>query len=658
MNNPGYANMMKLEHLPLLTPPGVTVCYEGSIDKVGNNADWDWWLYQEKNSGEWVLLDVDGPGCLMNFVVHHAVSHSDPLYRFYFDGDDSPAYEIRHSEFGSKAPFLEPLAGYYSPAPKGENHHLTNLDFRIVRSFIPMAFRKGCRITSSVKLKGNTHVYEGGGGWGHAIYHTYPTAEGITTFNAKDDYTGLFDLWKRCGGDPKPVNGNVKTQVEAELGAGETKEIYYIQDTGSLDAIGLKIGDFQPGDLGDLWIHLTWDGEETPAVSAPLGAFFGSELGNNCIYTLMQSVDTNGELKSFWPMPFWSSAQISLENRGERTTRVSGSIEFKPSTVQAYPREESGHFRASAYQPLVAKKDGFDSHIATLKKCHGHMVSGIITAIDGVCEGDVRVHLDGASTPDVESDGSESWSCYGWGFHEPPQMNPASSYDGPDPRNWSMVRLLMGDFYPFRQNLRMTVEGEHGHHRGTDRRSGLILWYGDPGETLRQSDFLDIGDAASEANHSYKAPGSTPVDLTASYEGEFDQQKIQDCGRKIPEQSEFTVSINPANRGVRMLRRSDQQYGMQRAEVYVDGEQVTERDWFRSDRNPFHRWLDDAYEIPMSYTAGKSELHIRLVNISAGKGKPFPEDAPVFPADDEQPSPWWSEFSYTVFSHLQTPELS
>jgi hypothetical protein len=648
--NPGLYSMCHLDRLPYLAP-GVTVHYEGSIDKRGNNADWDWWLYRNESSGEWVLMDIDGPGCLMNFVVHHALGHSDPVYRFYFDGADTPAFEIRHSEFGRKAPFIEPLGGWFAPDPSGDKRLLT-LDFRIVRSFCPMAFRRGCRITSSVKLEGNASN-NSGGGWGHVIYHTYPTDDGITTFTTEDDYTELLDLWRRCGDDPKPKAGNVATPVETELAPGESRGVYTSGDPGSIAAIRLNVRDYRRERLGELWIHLTWDGEATPAVSAPFGAFFGNEQGYHTIRTLMQSVSATGEMVSFWPMPFWRSATIALENRGAGPVGITGSIHFKPASVLAYPHGEAGHFRASAYQPCVAKHEGFDSHVATLTGCHGHMVAGIVTADSGVCEGDVRVHLDGSSTPDVESDGSESWACYGWGFYAPPQMNPASSYDGPNRGNWSMVRLLMGDFYPFESSLRMTVEGQHGHHGGTDRRSGLVFWYGEPGENLRQTDALDIGDSDSERAHAYEAPGSTLVNLTATYEGEFDQQEISNAGRIVPASSEFTIAIDPANGGVRLRRRSDQKYGRQRAEVFVDGRRVSERDWYQADRNPFHRWLDDSFEIPAAYTVGKSQVRIRLVNAAPGKGD-APSDRPVFPAPDERPAQHWSEFAYTVFSRVDS----
>ncbi len=39
--------------------------YEGSIDKTGGNADWDWNLYQDEN-GEWVLFAF-GAGMYLQF---------------------------------------------------------------------------------------------------------------------------------------------------------------------------------------------------------------------------------------------------------------------------------------------------------------------------------------------------------------------------------------------------------------------------------------------------------------------------------------------------------------------------------------------------------------------------------------------------------------
>ena len=39
--------MTNVNKLPILDTSGIKVGYEGSIDKKGKNADWDWWLYQK-----------------------------------------------------------------------------------------------------------------------------------------------------------------------------------------------------------------------------------------------------------------------------------------------------------------------------------------------------------------------------------------------------------------------------------------------------------------------------------------------------------------------------------------------------------------------------------------------------------------------------------
>ena len=62
--------------------------------------------------------------------------------------------------------------------------------------------------------------------------------------------------------------------------------------------------------------------------------------------------------------------------------------------------------------------------------------------ISFLARGDVRVYIDGKRTPQVESDGSESYVCYGWGFPTPPEVHPMGGYDGLSDNPWSMTRFL------------------------------------------------------------------------------------------------------------------------------------------------------------------------------------------------------------------------
>lgn len=66
-----------VRNLPLLAPMGTEIHYQGSIDKTGGNADWDWYLYEDANR-EWVVLDVEGPGCILNLTQHRYLTCSDP----------------------------------------------------------------------------------------------------------------------------------------------------------------------------------------------------------------------------------------------------------------------------------------------------------------------------------------------------------------------------------------------------------------------------------------------------------------------------------------------------------------------------------------------------------------------------------------------------
>lgn len=109
--------MLDLRYLPLLRE-GVKARYEGSIDKAGGNADWDWALYRDER-GEWVLFEHQGAGCLYNFVQHRYPDSPEPTFRFYFDGEEEPRFVIRHSQFGEVYPFIEPLASRYIGPPDG-----------------------------------------------------------------------------------------------------------------------------------------------------------------------------------------------------------------------------------------------------------------------------------------------------------------------------------------------------------------------------------------------------------------------------------------------------------------------------------------------------------------------------------------------------------
>ena len=600
-----------LEGLPYARPE-TRIGYTGSIDKRGGNADWTWVLYPDAR-GEWVLFDADGPGCLCNFVAHRDQQASDPLYRFYFDGAETPAFEIRHSEFGKKIPFVEPLAASYDPKAAGcRDKRLTEMEFRIVRSFVPMPYAKSCRVTSSVPL--DTWPP---GGWGHVVAQSFASADGVTTFTGNEDWERILTAWRNVdmGSDPKPDAGNETFQGQTGVPAGGAAAVFSENGAGSVTSIRFRVKEASQAASRDLWLRLCWDGEPLPAAEVPFGAFFGNEIGQRFQRYLTHGMTTNGEFYCFFPMPYWQSARIEVLNRSESgMAEVTYEIRRKPVSALDYPRGRAMHFRASPYVAPHPKPANGDTVMGVLKG-RGHLVAGLVTSRNSMCEGDVRVTVDGMSTPSVQSDGSESWSCYGWGFVNPGQQNPFSGFDGAGNSLWSMTRVCLADAYPFLEGLRFTVEGGDGSRKSGQRdvRSGMLFYYGEPEPGMDETDTVDFGDETSERAHACETHDVKSVCLESVYEGEKDNAMIQDTGYSVRGSIGVRVKLAADNAGILLFRRSDQCEGRQRAEVWVDGVRVNERDWYRADKNPHQRWQDDTFQIPARYSAGKHEVMLRFV---------------------------------------------
>jgi hypothetical protein len=67
-----------------------------------------------------------------------------------------------------------------------------------------------------------------------------------------------------------------------------------------------------------LWINIFYDGSETPAVSAPVGAFFGNATPRYVHFDSRFLGMTSGGYYCFFPMPFRRSCRIVMQNRDPR----------------------------------------------------------------------------------------------------------------------------------------------------------------------------------------------------------------------------------------------------------------------------------------------------------------------------------------------------
>ncbi len=624
----GIERMLAVDSLPVLDC-GVHVRYEGSIDKRGLNADWDWSLYQDSN-GEWVIFDVKGAGCIYNMVQHRYLSSSDPTFRFYFDGETTPRFSLKLSEFGTKYPFVAPLAtAYIGPLDSGRG------PIRVARSFVPMPFARSCKITTDVRLQGADRS-RGEGGWGHVVYQVY--ADTISgSFTGNEDYTAVKRLWRQTGVLPhgRRTDDKAVTLSDKTIAPGDSLCLLAADAPGVLRALRLYLPGLDYEGLQQLWISVSCDNHTQPDVACPVGCLAGNSLGYNNTSYLLNGYSTDGSIYSYFPMPFWQSVRVVLTNRSSRPV----SLAFAEAVVapNRYDADRTGYFRNT---PYYTRKhvEGKDSPIGTVTGT-GKMVAAHVTCYAErehiiSCEGDVRVYIDGCRTPQVESDGSESYVCFGWGFPTPAEGHPSGGYDGLSDNPWSMTRLCMGDSYPFYRSLAFGIEsGEHNNQYL--EHAGTIFYYGRDEVTMQPVDSLILSDARSRRAHHYKTYGETDVQrLENTFEGDCLHTRVAADVYRSTEGSSFRIALPADNRGICLRRMSDNATGRQLARVFVDGEELP-APWYVADSNAYIRWLEDDFDIPARYTAGKSSIEIRIVPVAPARGGQI----------------YWNEAEYRVFAY-------
>ncbi len=472
----GAARLTDVAALPVYDP-GARVGYVGSIDPFGFNVDWNWGEVQDEN-GEWLLFEDDKPGCIYNFTQHRGEAERDPVptYRFYFDGAKTPQFEIKPKEFGSKPPFLEPVAGAFKP----------NFPFRIVRSFVPMEYRKSVRVTSTVKLEG----YPQAGGWGHVMFHSYDSSDGLATFDGKSDGKDLAALYSKPLSIPH--DGENRTAA-VELAPGASADLFSADHATTLVETALEIRNLDIPMCTNVWLVYSFDGKKT--VEAPIGTFFGCEMPYHnvkralALLTFDTSDASLARLSNRFPMPFFKSASVKLENRGAAAVSVASAV-VRTNSKLRYDPKTTGYFSSTVY---LGKKKNWERNNARIGRFvgKGQMVYGVISGYDFTsegCEGDVRCFIDDMTVPRIQSDGSESWGSWGWGFGYGPQMHPFSTYDSPErscpstttswePPTWCETRLCIGDAAGFRRFLRFDLEHGRGNNHPESSSSGQCFGY-------------------------------------------------------------------------------------------------------------------------------------------------------------------------------------
>lgn len=265
-----------------------------------------------------------------------------------------------------------------------------------------------------------------------------------------------------------------------------------------------------------VWIHVFYDDVDEPAISAPLGLFFGNGTARAVHYASRYLGATSGGYYTFLPMPFARSCRVELENRhpSRAIPLLFGAVTYHqlPSLPPGVGRLHGQHAlrRFEGSRPVRGSRLANDPHVLLdVEGCQGRFV-GTSLAIRPThwlrsrlvwpyiafpyLEGNLKVYVDeevGSLEPavvdkpvgapqgphSVEWTGVEDYCLSGWYYKDAPFGAPSH---GCPVRSWltgvvAQFRLHELDPYPWRDRVRITVH--HGEHDQVDCEMESLAFY-------------------------------------------------------------------------------------------------------------------------------------------------------------------------------------
>jgi hypothetical protein len=312
--------------------------------------------------------------------------------------------------------------------------------------------------------------------------------------------------WDRTGGNEDWIivpPGGTLPLLDVE-GAGNINHIWI----GIPDALGYREVEPEGSNrdvLQRLVLEMHWDGETSPSVLVPLGAFFGATHVEPSEFTsapIQVGPRDARSLTSFFQMPFASSARVGITNQSPEPIRLWYYVDYErfdhlePEiarfhcswTRKVFEGEPEDGSANEEYLFGGTNLTGKDNFVLLSAEGRGLYV-GCFLSVHNLRrthewnwygEGDDMIFIDGAEWPPTLhgtglEDYFDSTNC--------PQEEHATPYHGlirGGGENWSGLstyyRFHIEDPVPFRESIVVSIE--HGHaNKRPDELTAVAFWY-------------------------------------------------------------------------------------------------------------------------------------------------------------------------------------
>lgn len=467
-----------LERLAVLPQPGERCAQCSSYDRrsrydVQNGQYVNWAANGDgrgmirAEDGRWVMAEMAGPGCIRRI---WSARPGTGRVSIYLDGSSEPAVDLPFSGYfdGRTPPFVYPSLVY--TAASGKN------------CYVPIPYRKSCKIVAE----------KGWGDYYHFTYQTFPKGTVVPTFTrelAPEERAALQAadafLTNDLGTDPAGRRqGQVSERRRLTVPAGETIGVANIEGPRAITKLEVRISlagrEQECAALRELALRITWDGEDKPAVWAPLGDFFGTAPGINRYRSLPVGMTDEG-LYSYWYMPFSERALVEVTNAGSAPRSLEFTIVHAPLSR---PINTLGRLHAKWHRDAFLPAEPGRAIDWTMLRTRGRgRFCGVMLHVWNPRggwwgEGDEKFFVDGEAFPSTFGTGSEDYFGYAWcnpsifrrAYHNQ-TFNPRGNRGHVSVNRWHIT-----DSVPFQDSFEGAIEKYYPNARGT-LYACTVYWY-------------------------------------------------------------------------------------------------------------------------------------------------------------------------------------
>jgi hypothetical protein len=263
------------------------------------------------------------------------------------------------------------------------------------------------------------------------------------------------------------ANGGRKGAPTVPIKAGESRILAQANGTsGTVQRIWMTFPDRSPQMLRSLRIEMYWDGATTPAVSAPVGDFFGIGLGQRVPFQSIFFSDPEGRsFNSTIPMPFRTGMKIVMVNDSKNNLdELFYDVDYTlgdrhdPANMLYF----HAHYRRE--NPTVVQRD---YEILPQINGRGRYLGTNIGVIVNTKEyfntwwgeGEVKMYIDGdKNLPTIAGTGTEDYIGTAWGQGAFAHLYQGSPIADEKTMRWAFYRYHVIDPIYFYRDLRITMQ--------------------------------------------------------------------------------------------------------------------------------------------------------------------------------------------------------